>query len=203
MHKDICPMIFYKQNGFTLPLPLSWLKAPWADQGCFTPKLKIWLFRMSFMGLLLKAHCCLLAGWEEELNWVGTHCLETVQASAIRMPCLDLQVKQPHRALPLFKITQEESVKHSDCITKYWEVGISKREIECSPLVVFALEQENKRVLLVWYFLCLEWQASNRVFHAFSFQTTVKKKSEWRAFAGRALKLICCVRSCERIKQIP
>lgn len=175
MRKDICPMNFYKQNGFTLSLPLSWLKVLWADQGYFAPTLKRLLFRMSFTGLLLKAHCCLLAGWGEELSWVDTHCLETVQGSAIRMPCPDLQVKRPHRALLLFKVTQEESVKHSDCVTKSWEMGISKREIECSPLVVFALEQENKRVLPVWYFLCLEWQASNNAFHAFSFQTTVKK----------------------------
>jgi len=24
-------MIFYKQNDFPLPLPLSWLKVPWLD----------------------------------------------------------------------------------------------------------------------------------------------------------------------------
>lgn len=189
MHKDICLMVFYKQNGFTLPFPLSWLKAPWAAQGCFIPKLKRLLFRMSFTHLLLKAHWCLWARWEEELNWVGTHGLETVQASAIRMPCPDPQVKQPHRPPLLFKVTQEESVRHSDCITKYWEMGISEREIECSPLVVFTLEQENKCVLPVWYFLCLDWQASNNVLHAFSFEMAIKKKSEWRAFAGKALKL--------------
>lgn len=202
MHKDICPMIFYKQNGFTLPFPLSWLKVPWAAQGCFIPTLKRLLFRMSFTGLLLKAHCCLWAGWGNELNGVGTHGLETVQASAIRMPCIDLQVKQPHRPPLLLTVTQEESVKHSDCITKYWEMGNSEREIECSPLVVFTLERENKCVLPVWYFLCLELQASNNVFLAFSFEMAVKKK-EWRAFAGRALKVICCLRSYERIKQIP
>lgn len=134
MYKDICPVIFSSKIVLLLPLPLSWLKAPWADQSCFTPSLKRLLFRMSFMGLLLKAHCCLLAGWEEELDWVGTHCLETVQASATRMPRLDLQVKQLHRALPLFKVTQEESVKHSDCVTKYWEVGISKGRLNAALL---------------------------------------------------------------------
>lgn len=156
MHRDIYPVIFYKQNGFTLPLPLSWLKAPWADQGCFTPKLKRlcseWVSLASCWGPIAASEL-----GEGRNSIVGIHCLETVQVFAIRLPCPDLQVKHPHRALLLFKVTQEESVKHSDCVTKYWEMGISEREIECSPLVVFALEQENKRVLPVWYFLCLEW----------------------------------------------
>lgn len=53
---------------------------------------------------------------------------------------------------------------------------MSRSETECSPLVVHALEQRNEYVLLVWYFLCLEWQTFSAVFCALSFQT--KEKSQ-------------------------
>lgn len=135
------------------------------------------LCRMSFSGFLLEVHCHHLAGGEEEFNWIGTCPFRNISGFTIRMLCLDLQVRWPHKVLHLFKLKQEKSVEHSDCITKCWEIGISKSEIECSPLVVYAFEWENKScVLPVWYFLCLERYTFNNVFHAFSFQMKERKK---------------------------